>query len=151
MCFIVLQKTAVTRLLGSAQNVQSLLDDGTLFAALQQSTDNSAALAVTAFDVLAENAAAVQAETKEVSPFLRYRKEIMGQYETAGHLRKLVLNLWGGRQVDLSRLFMNADQHHTKIALDCIVAYTDRGENDAIFMKLCSDIIALRALEISDE
>lgn len=148
MCYIVLPQRKVQKLCVAAQNIQSLLSDGTLGDAFNKTADNAVTQAVTGFDVLAENVTAILAEQKPVSPFLRYRTEILGQYDTAECLRALVLNLWGGRPCNLSWLFMQADEHHTRIALDLIASYAHYGENDGNFMALAGEIIAAEPAEV---
>ena len=141
MCFSVYKQSNILKLCLAAQNVQKLIDDGTLPEAFDKNRHGEAHKAVVAFDLLAKAAAVVVDERKEVSPFLRYRKEIMGGGDTATSLQSVVLNLWGGRHCNLSTLFMNADPHHTRIALECIASYTHHGENDLHFMNLASEIV----------
>jgi hypothetical protein len=149
--FALVPQSRLDRLSGAAANLQSLLDDGTLAAAFNKAeTDaHSTQLAVTAFDVLAEQNAQLLASQKAVSPFLRYRSEILAEGETPRRLRALVLNLWNGADANLSALFMNADEHHTRLALECIVSYSANGENDRHFMDLAVDVrmIVMRELE----
>lgn len=140
MCLAVFNLKTVMKLGHAAQHVQKLVDDGTLAEAFGKNKGGEAHECVTAFNLLGEAAAAVGEEYKEVSPFLRYRKEIMGFGNTPLALRALVLNLWGGRPFNLGLLFMNADPHHTRIALECIASYTHLGENDRHFMNLASEI-----------
>jgi len=141
MCFTTLPKQHVNQMIVAAQHLQELLKAGTLDAAFTGNDPDKTATAVAAFDRLQECATRLASEQKNVSPFLRYRREIMGQYETAQRLRALVLNLWGGRPANLSQLFMNADALHTRIALECIASYTTHGENDSQFMSLATEII----------
>ena len=68
----------------------------------------------------------------------------LGDYETAGRLRALVLNLYGGAEANLSLLFWHADERHTRIALECIVSYSQYGENDTFFMSLAQEIVEKR-------
>lgn len=140
MCFITLPKPPVQQLIVAAQHIQNMLEDGTLAAALTNGNQDLTANAIAGFDRLQEAAKRLADEHKSVSPFLRYRREILAEYETAARLRGLVLNLWGGRPANLSLLFMGADEHHTRIALECIASYTTHGENDSQFMMLASEI-----------
>lgn len=149
MCYTVLPKSKVQKLCIAAQAVQQLLDDGTLAAAFVNTDDGAVHKAAAGFDVLAARVDDVLAEQKIVSPFLRYRPEILGHYETAGRLRALVMNLWGGRPVNLSLLFQQADARHTCIALECIASYTHYGENDTFFMTLAAEIIDREAEEVA--
>lgn len=149
MCFLVIPRTRLRRLIGAAQNVQSLLNDGTLAAAFGDRPEgNSPVLAATAFDVLAEQVAAIGEDQKEVSPFLRYRKEIMGNTQTAERLRGLLLNLYGLRSDrNLNVLFTNADEHHKRIALELIASYAHHGDNDPQFIALAGEV---RDFELSE-
>jgi hypothetical protein len=149
--FALIPQARLAKLSGAASNLQSLLDDGTLAAAFNrpESDPHSAQLAVTAFDVLAEHNALLLAEQKAVSPFLRYRREILAEGVTPRRLRGLVLNLWnGGGEPNLSALFIGADEHHTRIALECVVSYTQQGENDRHFMDLAVDVRSVQIREI---
>lgn len=150
MCFLVIPRTRLRRLIGAAQNVQSLLNDGTLAAAFGDRPEgNSPVLAATAFDVLAEQVAAIGEDQKEVSPFLRYRKEIMGNNPTAERLRDLLLNLRGVRpDLNLNALFSNADEHHKRIALELIASYAHHGDYDPKFIALVGEVCDLEASEV---
>lgn len=143
MCYSIYRLTSVMKLCLAAQKVQMLIDDGILPEAFNKNRHGEAHECVAAFNLLAESAAVVADEHKDVSPFLRYRTEILGNCDTAAAMRGLVLNLWGAGPCNLGFLFMNADPHHTRIALECIAAYTQRGENDPHFMKLADDIRAM--------
>lgn len=141
MCFIVVSPTPIRKLCGAAKNLQDLLTDGTLSAAFDKQNEHGTGLAVAAFDALAESAAAVEAQLKGVSPFLRYRREILAEGPMAANLRRLALNLYNDRQgVRLSTFFQNADEHYTRIALEMIAGYTRQGETDPHFMTLATDI-----------
>lgn len=151
MCYIVLPRTPVRKLLGAAQNVQSLIDDGTLAAAFgKPDGSNATTLAVTAFDVLSDGAAnlLLLTEMQDLSPFLRYRREVLAEGDMAQHLRALVLNLWGGLPgLNLFVMFINADEHHTRIALEMIASYTRHGECDPQFMALAAEIRGMETIE----
>lgn len=149
MYYIVLPKRPVQQLVVAALHIQNLLDNGTLANAWGEGKPDQLNAAVTAFDHLDETAKALASEEKIVTPFLRYRAEILGKNETAARLRALVMNLWGGRPANLSRLFMGAGDHHTRIALECIVSYTQHGENDTHFMGLASEIAAMDQSEVA--
>lgn len=140
MCFIALPKPPVQQLIVAAQHIQTLLENGTLAAAFGDGNADQTATAIAGFDRLQEASKRLADEHKAVSPYLRYRREILGPGETAGRLRALILNLWGGRPANLSLLFHNADEHHTRIALECIASFTTHGENDSQFMTLASEI-----------
>lgn len=149
MCFTVLPARPVQQLVVAAQTIKALMNDGTLTAAFGDAKPDQTQAAIAAFDRLNECATTLAGEQKQVSPFLRYRKEIIGNYETAQRLRELVLNLWGGRQCRLGMLFMTADERHTRIALELIASYTHYGENDSHFMGLASEIIENETSEVA--
>ena len=149
MGFTVVETTRLRRLITAAANVQSLADDGTLAEVFRENDATTTHKAVTAFDVLALQANLVANDLKDVSPFLRYRREILGESETAADLRALALCLYNGRPCNLSRLFWNADPHHTRIALECLTSYTSHGERDAHFMSLAAEISG-RVIEIQE-
>lgn len=140
MCFIALPRPPVQQLIVAAQHIQNLMENGTLAAAFSDGNQDQTATAITGFDRLQEAATRLAGEQKAVTPFLRYRREILADNNTAAHLRDLVLNLWGGRPANLSLLFMGADEHHTRVALECIASYSTHGENDSQFMMLSSEI-----------
>lgn len=140
MCLSVFNLKTIMKLGHAAQHIQKLVDDGTLAEAFGKNKSGEAHECVTAFNLLGEAAAAVGEEYKEVSPFLRYRKEIMGGGYTPAALRELVMNLWDGRECNLGALLKNSDQHHTRITLECIASYAHLGENDRHFMNMVSEI-----------
>lgn len=141
MSHIVTDKTSLRALVEAARNIQKLMDDGTITAAFDTGNDEQIHTTISAFDNLAACAARVSAQDKTASPFIRYRREILGNYETAQRLRAMVMNLWGGQPANLSQLFRGADPHHTRIALECIAHYSQYGENDTFFMTLASEIL----------
>lgn len=141
--FAVLPKAMVKSLLAAAEGVQAALDDGTLGAAFNNGGDPVVDRAVAALDALADSASELGKEIRFTSPFLRHRQEILRPGESAGNLRALTLNLYNGRPVNLSALFLNAEAAHVRIALECIVSYTEYGENDTFFMSLASEICDL--------
>lgn len=147
MCLIVIPQRPIQQLCAAAQQLQSMMDDGTIPAACNGGKPEQLDAAVAAFDRLTEATARVIAEQKQVSPFLRYRQEILGNYDTASRLRDMVMNLWNGRQANLSLLFHNADERHTRIALECIASFTGHGENDHHFMALADEINELDAIK----
>lgn len=141
MSLTITDKNHLRALIEAARNIQNLMNDGTITAAFDAGNDEQVHTTVSAFDHLTACAARIAAQDKTASPFVRYRREILGHYETAGRLRALVLNLYGGAECNLSQLFSHADEHHTRIALECIASYTQYGENDTFFMSLASEII----------
>ena len=149
MCYSIHKLTGVMRVCMAAQAVQQLIDDGTLAEAFGKNKANEAHQCVAAFNLLQETAAQLLDERKEVSPFIRYRKEILATGDIAGTLRNLVLNLWNGGACNLSYLFRNADPYHTRIALECVAAYTHHGENDRHFMDLAQLISERQMAEVT--
>lgn len=141
MSLTIIDKTHLRALIEAARNIQNLMNDGTITAAFDTGNDEQIHTTVSAFDNLTNCAARVSEQDKTASPFVRYRREILGHYETAGRLRALVLNLYGGAECNLSHLFWHADEHHTRIALECIASYTQYGENDTFFMSLASELM----------
>ena len=150
MCFSVHQTQKVRKLCAAAQHVQALIDDGTMADAFTRGDSEATHTVVTAFDVLALNAGQLANDDKDVSPFLRYRREVLAEGNTAHQLRALVLNLWGGRQaLNLGALFMGSDDYHTRIALEMIAGYTRIGERDPQFMALAAEIRDLATSEVT--
>ena len=143
MTCVVIKKSKILKLCQAAANMQSLLDNGTLGEAFGKGDDRAVDLGVAGFDALKATVAEFDREFPIASPFIRYRREIFGDYETAGRLRALIMNLWGGRPANLSLLFHNADEHHTRIALEFIVRFTEEGENDTYFMDVAAEISEL--------
>lgn len=143
MCLIVIPSNTLTKLVAAAQVVQSLVDDETLSNAYLHSDEEAQAQAVAAFDKLAEGAAGALAEHKPVSPFIRYRKEVLDEYNlTAKSLRRLVLNMCDGKPgIDLCEYFLNADPLYNRIALEMIANYSQRVDKGNEFMPLLSDQI----------
>lgn len=141
MCFSIYNQTNVMKLCVAAQNIQKIIDDGILPEAFNKNRNGEAHTSVVAFDALATAAAVVIDERKDVSPFLRYRKEIMGDAQASEWLRALVLDLCR-RDSSIGKLFAYTDQHYKRIALECIASHINSGQNDRHFMELLSDIPA---------
>lgn len=141
MSYIVIDKTSLRALVGAANNIQRLMNDGTITAAFDKGNDEQVHTTVSAFDYLDNCAAKVLVQDKIASPFVRYRREILGHNETALRLRSLVMNLCSGQPTNLSELFSFADYHHTRIALECIAYYSQWGKTDTFFMTLASEIL----------
>lgn len=145
--FAVIPLPPLDRLFGATANLLSLLQDGTLADAFVSSDPHATHCSVVAFDVLEYHRNALLAERNTVSPFLRYRREILGQYPTAVHLRCLVMNLFIGSAANLNLLFSGADALHTRIALECIASVAGHHMNDRHFMDLAAEILAMNAVE----
>lgn len=154
MSNIVISKHKLSKLCAAAENIQALLNDGIVgnaFGKVDGNSEHDVDLSVAAFDALQESAKGVTDEIRNFSPFLRYRNEFFGDHETAGRLRALVLNLYGcqpaeSQSVSLSELFINADEHHARIALECIAYYAQHRERDTFFCTLASEILELPAV-----
>lgn len=135
------------RLIEAAESVQLLLDNGDLFASDDAATDR----AVKALDELhaASTHARAYQSTALLSPFVRYRQEILGQYGTAHRLQALVLHLWNNDDwpVKLADLMACADERHERIAIELIASYGHNGENDPHFMALGKQLAKARMAE----
>lgn len=151
MSHIVTDKQTLRALIEAAHCIQKLMDDGTITAAFDNGGEEQAHETVSAFDNLTACATRVSAQDKIASPFVRYRREILGNYETAQRLRALVMNLWGGQAVNLGLLLAGADQQHIRIALECIAHYSQYRENDTFFMSLASEILETQPAIIGGE
>lgn len=142
MCYSIYRLTSVMKLCQAAHKVQQLIDDGTLAEAFGRNKNGEAHDCIAAFNLLAETSAAVADERKDISPFLRYRREILADTPTGEHLRELVMNLAGGTSVDLFALFTVADQSHTRIALECIAHAANHPQLDASVLELRDLLLA---------
>lgn len=134
MCYSIYRLTNVMKLCLAAQKVQQLIDNGTLAEAFGRNKNGEAHESVVAFNLLAESAATVADEHKDISPFLRYRREILADTPSGEHLRELVVNLAGGHSVDLFALFTVADSQQIRIALECI-AHAARKPQNAVELR----------------
>lgn len=133
MCFIVLPQTPLRKLLGAAQRLQQLVDDGTIAAASGETAPAATYITISAFDVLADTARAVSCDMRAVSPFQRFRNEILAHSDSGRRLRDLVL--------ELAAIFRDLDDYHTRIALDLITAFANSGEDDVQFKVLANKIL----------
>ena len=146
----------LVRLQQAALKICEIADSGDLFAGCD-GAEPQRTNAVRAFDELqAATAAAAtmlrdsvkalrtpQPAPGEVNPFIAYRAQIMGGYSTAQRLASLVLHLFNGNEwtLDITSLLANADELHTRIALDLMAWYAKYGENDQPFMALAREIL----------
>lgn len=136
----VIETKRLHKLIAAAQTVQTIVSDGTLAAADREPPHHPAQnRAVAAFDILALSCGLVANDLKDVSPFLRYRREILGESETATTLRALVLCMRKGAPCNLGALLRGADAHHTRVALECVVGYSNHGEQDQHFTALAAE------------
>lgn len=141
----------IKRLTIAAQTMLALIQSGVML----DDTDEAKATSTETADRLEqalEPVALACAASTQISPFIRYRSEIMGCYGTAEKLRELVLHLWNSdNPMNLGRLIGNADKRHTGIVLEMICSYTRLGENDPHFMALAGDIRERNRIEIEEE
>ncbi len=142
MCYSIYRLTSIMKLCLAAQQVQRLIDDGILPEAFNKNRNGEAHDCVAAFNLLAESAATVADERKDISPFLRYRREILAATPIGDHLRELVMNLAGGHSVDLFALFTVADKAHIRIALECIAHAANHPQLDASVLELRDILLA---------
>lgn len=140
-----------SRLIAAAESVQLLVDSGDLFAGDDSATDR----AVKALDELqAASTLASQYQTAALlSPFERYRNEILGCHSTAYRLQALVLHLWNNDDwpVKLANLMASADERYERIAIELIASYGHNGENDPHFMALGRQLASERLSELAHD
>lgn len=141
MSHIISTRQHLQQLVIAARNIQQRLDDGTIGRAFGEGSDDDAHSAVSAFDNLDKAATLVASEDKIASPFLRYRREILAETPAGQRLRMLALNLYAeATPVSLRRIFSYCDEHHIRIALECIVHFAQHGDRDSHFMGLAMEI-----------
>lgn len=118
-------------LIKSAHRVYQFRDTPKFFAALGDALDNFQRLGCE-----------LQLESRP-NPFEAYRREICGGYSTAYRLAALVKHLYNGaaHPVRLDNLLSNADEYHTRIALELISWYADHRENCPEFMRLARELV----------
>lgn len=140
----------IKRLTSAAQTMLALIQSGVML----DDSDAAKALSTETADRLEqalEPVALACAASTQISPFIRYRSEIMGCSSTAEKLRELVLHLYDHTPTDIGQLLRGADKKHTGIVLEMICSYTRVGENDPHFMVLASDILERNRIEIAAE
>lgn len=142
MCYSIYRLTSVMKLCMAANQVQQLIDNGTLAEAFGRNKNGEAHDCIAAFNVLAETSATVADERKDISPFLRYRREILADTAAGFHLRELVMNLAGGHSVDLFALFTVADAPHIRIALELIAHTANHPNLDGTVLDLRDVLLA---------
>lgn len=142
MCFTTLPKQHVNQMIVAAQHLQELLKAGTLDAAFTGNDPDKTATAIAAFDRLQECATRLASEQKNVSPFLRYRSEIMANTDQGEHLRGAVLAMYSNAtSTGLRAAIEHMDDHHHRILLECIASFMHNGDRDTFFMSLAVEII----------
>ncbi|UCV02329.1 hypothetical protein [Dechloromonas denitrificans] len=142
MCFTVLPQRPVQQLVVAAQAIQQLIDDGTMTAAFVDafSTPNQTNTVIAAFDRLQECTKALAGEHKQVSPFLRYRREIMDSTPAGAYLQRFVLSLYSGHPVPLRPMIERFGDHEMRIFLECIAHFLNHGDRDSQFMTIAMEI-----------
>lgn len=132
------------RLAGASTHLLNQINSGVLVAAEGREYD-----ATSAADALQRALDEVNANhPSQISPFLQYRREILGHYGMAEHLRKLVLHLFdSANECNLGRLIWAADQDHLHIVRELIDAYTRNGERDPHFMAIAAEIRDMQAAQ----
>jgi hypothetical protein len=141
----IFETSKLTPVLTGAQNLLDMIQTGQLFSEVERDKED----AVLVSDRLQR---AIEAAVRELadashnaSPFLRYRKEILGGYSTAIRLQNLVMNLWNDNfPCQMGRLLCNADAKHKRIAFELIASYARHGEGDEHFMQLAEEILDLQ-------
>lgn len=143
------QIAALVRLQHAALKICEIADSGELFAGCD-GAEPQRTVAVTAFDELeaatteaAQMLRRSEADAAPRNPFIAYRDQIMGGYSTAYRLADLVLHLYNGNEwtLNITTLLANADELHTRIALELQAWYARHGENDHAFMALAREIL----------
>lgn len=87
------------------------------------------------------NAMAADSYPSQISPCLRYRKEILADTAVGFSLRLLVVHLWSGAGlIDLRHLIERADPAQIAITIEIIESFARNGERDPHFMTLASEI-----------
>lgn len=140
MQLTVLPKIKVDALITAAQVIQQKMNDGIIGNAFCGENPDHVQTAIDAFDRLNAAATDLAGESKLASPFIRYRRAILADDTSAGYLRELVIALYCNAHVNLSTLFKEADDHHARIAIECIASYSQYGENDTFFMSLATEL-----------
>lgn len=133
-------QSPMVRLITSSLGVIAAVNDGTLF---HQKTDAQKQKVVEALDRLEEDTElAVKALPKEVSPFMRYRMEILSNTVAGMNLRYLVCHLSGDKEYqyfDIARVLIDFNTHHANIALELIQAFAIN-PHDATFLLLVDSV-----------
>lgn len=136
-----LETSKLTPVLTSAQRLLDMIENGTLFSEDPADKAEAVIVADRLQTNITEAVRALSDVTRDVSPFLRHRREILGSYTTAQRLAALTLHLWNSHnEADLPCLLRNADRRHKAIALELIASYAEHGENDPLFMHLADEI-----------
>lgn len=153
MSNVVVTKLNLERLLGCVADIHAMAEDGVLSAALFEHDADGLSETISALDKLVESSIQVRHEQKIVSPFLRYRREILADTPAGQRLRMLVLNLYSEAQaVSLRRIFEALGEHEMRVALECIAHFADNGDRDSQFMSLAMEIaeaISHEAVEVA--
>ncbi len=139
---------SLLRLNTAAKMVLDAINAGYLVAA-----EGREAKATDAADVL-QRAQAMATDTypSQISPFLRYRREILADTAVGFSLRLLVVHLWSGDGlINLRRLIEQADPAQIAITIELIESFARNGKRDAHFMTLASEIRDMAQADTSEE
>lgn len=79
--------------------------------------------------------------SRKVSPFVTYRKQILGDYGTAGRLRQGVLSLYNWKNGFPLGSTSEFDDKHYAIFLELVNHYRIFGESDKEFLSLAEYIV----------
>lgn len=128
---VIVNDLQLLELIKSAHRAYQFRDVPKFFAALGDALDNFSRVGCE-----------LQLGTR-ANPFEAYRREICGGYSTAYRLAALVKHLYNGaaHAVRLDNLLANADEHHSRIALELMAWYAEHGENCAVFMDLARHLV----------
>lgn len=133
-------QSPMMRLITSSLGVIAAAHDGTLF---HQKSEAQIQKVVDALDRLEEDTElAVKSLPKEVSPFMRYRMEILGNTVASINLRYLICHLSGDKTYqyfDIARVLQELNAHHANIALELIQGFAIN-PNDATFLLLIDSV-----------
>ncbi len=112
-------QTQLQRLIAAGNTVLEQVQNGQLFA------DPTAA--AVAYDRLEQAIAPVTGRLlHSLSPFQRYRSEILARTPMGGALRSLVLNLHDGEPgLNLHMILLAGDEHTVRIAMELQAAYAN--------------------------
>lgn len=127
------------RLLGSTQKVLESLNAGHFSATEGPEAEEACAVSDALALALSE---AVAALPSQVSPFLLFRREIMGESDVSAMIRDLVLHLRNcNNPCNLGRLLAACDLHHTEVVMDLIESFSRNGERDDAFMDVVAEVL----------
>lgn len=128
------------RLITSSLGVLARVNDGTLFNHLNTKDRD---LVIDALDKLEQDTElAVKSLPKEISPFMRYRMEVLSKTPAGIMLRSLVQHLSGDQDVkyfDIARCLQELNTHHANIALELVQGFAIN-PHDPTFLTLIDSV-----------